>query len=355
MTRKQRIQGFLWFLVVIFGLAILFTLTFFLTGWIYSLLDLNLPGVLVQLVNSLGGLFLFGLTITIATRLFRQKMLDGEMKIYGPIIEAMGKIAKGDFSVNLENNVRSQQEGRFIGELVNSVNKMAIELSQLETMRREFVSNVSHEIQSPLTSIHGFAQALRNNGLKIEEREYYLSIIEDESMRLSRLSDNLLKLASLEAAQVKFEIKSYRLDRQIRNLVVACEPQWLSKALDLEVCLDEVTVKADEDLLSQVWLNLIHNSIKFTPQGGRISISLRCAGDKIEFKISDSGIGIGAEELAHIFDRFYKADKARSSMHGGSGLGLAISRKIVELHQGIIQVESQLGAGATFTVGLPVC
>lgn len=352
MTRRERIQGFLFFIGVILLLTILFTLAFFLTGWIYNQTGLNPPPLVVQVVNSLGGLFLFGLTIFIVTRIFRSNIKAGEMKAYRPIIEALEKIAKGDFRVNIENKY-DRPESHMLGELVDSVNKMAVELNQIETMRQEFISNVSHEIQTPLTSIRGFAQALNSDALSEEDREHYLTIIEAESMRLSKLSDNLLKLASLEAEQVKFEAKPYRLDRQVRNLILACEPQWLEKTLDMGVCLEEVTITADEDLLSQVWLNLLHNSIKFTPPGGRITIRLNRCEDLIKYQISDTGTGISQEDLAHIFERFYKADKSRTGLTGGSGLGLAITRKIVELHRGTIEVESQPGAGTTFSVSLP--
>jgi two-component system phosphate regulon sensor histidine kinase PhoR len=351
----EKFQAFIWFISVILYLTFTFSISFFLTGWIYNLTGLTPPALVVELINSFGGLFFFGWTIVLLSRFFRGWQVAGEMKIYGPIIEALEKIAKGDFSVKVVNNLdRQTQERTVIGELIKSVDKMAMELSQIETMRQEFVSNVSHEIQSPLTSIRGFAQALKNDYLSSEDRRHYLTIIEAESMRLSKLSDNLLKLASLESAELKFEAKSYRLDKQIRNLILACEPQWLDKALDLEVCLEEVTISADEDLLSQVWLNLIHNSIKFTGQGGKMQISLNCDGNNIEFKITDTGIGISEEDQAHIFERFYKADKSRTGLNGGSGLGLSITRKIVELHKGTIEVESNLEVGTTFKVSLPV-
>lgn len=354
MTRAEKFQTALWFCCVIVFLTFSFSLSFFLTGWIYNLTGLNLPPLVVQVLNAFAGLFLFGVTISLLSRFFRAAQIAGEMKVFGPIIEALEKIAKGDFSVALENNLdRHTRERMVIGDLIQSVNKMAFELNQIETMRQEFVSNVSHEIQSPLTSIRGFAQALKNNDLSGEERQHYLTIIEAESMRLSRLSDNLLKLASLDAAQVKFETKAYRLDKQIRNLLLACEPQWLDKALDLDIFLQEVTVTGDEDLLSQVWLNLIHNGIKFTQPGGKLCLNLNCAGDSIEFKITDTGIGISEEEQAHIFERFYKADKSRTGLNGGSGLGLSITKKIVELHKGTIEVESCLGRGTTFLVSLP--
>ena len=187
---------------------------------------------------------------------------------------------------------------------------MATELGQMENMRQEFVSNVSHEIQSPLTSIRGFALALKSDSLSEQERLHYLEIIEMESTRLSRLADDLLKLASLEAEQVKFEPRSYRLDKQVRSLILTCEPQWAEKKIEMDVALKEISISADEDLLSQVWLNLLHNSIKFTPPGGSIKVALRLHGDKIECSIADSGIGIAPEDQMHIFERFYKADKA---------------------------------------------
>jgi len=241
-----------------------------------------------------------------------------------------------------------------MSELTTNVNNMALELDQMEQMRQEFVSNVSHEIQSPLTSIRGFARALQNDLLSAEERSHYLAIIETESLRLSKLTDNLLRLASLEAEHVKFEPKPYRLDKQIRNLILACEPQWAGKAIQMDVSLEEVTIMADEDLMSQVWINLLHNGIKFTAVGGSICADLRCRDGKIEFKITDTGIGIAEEDQAHVFERFYKADKSRTrSDNGGSGLGLSIVQKIVEMHTGSITLESKPGAGTSFIVTLP--
>ena len=148
--------------------------------------------------------------------------------------------------------------------------------------------------------------------------------------------------------------RSYRLDKQIRDLILTCEPQWSGKGLDLDVSLDEVVTTLDEDLLSQVWLNLIHNSIKFTPEGGFIRVTLRRQADTIEFQIADTGIGIAEEDQARVFERFYKADKSRERSKDGSGLGLAITQKIVKLHQGSISLESTPGQGTTFTVSLPV-
>ncbi len=138
----------------------------------------------------------------------------------------------------------------------------------------------------------------------------------------------------------------------MRSLILACEPQWVEKGLEINVALDEVEITADEDLLSQVWTNLIHNSIKFTPQGGQIWVDLHRQGEAVEFKIRNAGIGIAPEDQGRIFERFYKADRSRTRSNGGSGLGLAIAKKIVELHGGEIGVESEAGEGTTFTVRL---
>jgi signal transduction histidine kinase len=273
------------------------------------------------------------------------------MNVFGPIIEAMQKIAKGDFSVRLDNTFREHEP---VSVLVKSMNDMALELNEMERMRQEFISNVSHEIQSPLTSIRGFAKALENDQLSLEERHHYLSIIENESTRLSRITEDLLKLASLESQHLKFEPKPYRVDKQIRSLILACEPQWTDKAIDMDVALEEMAITADEDLLSQVWINLIHNSIKFTPQGGSVRIDLCQQRGSIAFRITDTGIGIAEEDQARIFERFFKADKSRTRSNGGSGLGLSIAKKIIDMHHGTVGVDSRLGAGATFTVSLPI-
>jgi two-component system, OmpR family, phosphate regulon sensor histidine kinase PhoR len=264
--------------------------------------------------------------------------------------EAIQRIAKGDFSVHLK---LKQARDHPFGELTDSINHMAGELSRMERMRQEFISNVSHEIQSPLTSINGFAKALQSDTWDTEERAHYLAIIETESMRLSRLSENLLKLTALEVDHPPFEPTRYRLDKQLRNIVLSLEPQWLEKGLEMDVSLEEVSIAADEDLISQVWVNLLHNSIKFTPDGGTIGIHLRRCEREAVVCIADTGVGIAEDDQTRVFERFYKADKARNRAAGGSGLGLAIAKKITDIHKGTIQVESRVSTGTTLTVHLP--
>jgi signal transduction histidine kinase len=351
MTRRQKF-GVLLFIIMVFVVAlVLFAATFLLTGFLFERLDLHPSPLLTHVINSALGLVLSFLMLSIIGRIFGPKQRSLQNSVFGPIIEAMQRIAKGDFSVQVED--KFGDDSGIMVELAKNVNSMAGELRQIEQMRQEFISNVSHELQSPLTSIRGFARALQDDSLAPDERHHYLGIIETESTRLSRITENLLKLATLEAKHVRFEPKPYRLDKQIRALILACEPQWAN--IEMNVSLEEVEITADEDLLSQVWMNLLANSIKFTPGGGKICVDLYRQDSRVIFKIADTGIGIAPDDLGHIFERFYKADKSRThSRNGGSGLGLSIVQKIVEMHSGEIAVTSQPGAGTTFTITLPV-
>ncbi len=335
---------------VIAGATVIFTLVYFITGAIFRSVTHPPSALAIQVINTVTGFIVCFITLSAIGRVIGEKQRASRMGIFNPIIEAMNKIAKGDFNVQIDED----DEG-IITELAKSVNTMAVELNQMEQMRQEFISNVSHEIQSPITSIRGFAQALQNNHMSAEDRNHYLSIIETESTRISRITENLLKLATLEAENVKLDRKSYSLDKQIRRLILACELQWAGKRIDVDVSLEDVTIMADEDLLSQVWINLISNSIKFTPEGGKITVDLRQRDNKVAFKIEDTGIGISEANQQHVFERFYKADKSRThANNSGSGLGLSIVQKIVEMHQGTISVESKVGVGTTFAILLPL-
>jgi signal transduction histidine kinase len=266
------------------------------------------------------------------------------------ITDALSKISRGDFTVILP-----EMSGRHpLSELTSSINKMARELGSIEQMRQDFVSNVSHEIQSPLTSITGFAELLKDENLPEEKRLHYLEIIETESKRLSSLSENLLKLSSLEMDDAELSRQSFRLDKQIEKAILMLEPQWSGKAINIEASLDEIAYDGDESLLSQVWINLLGNAIKFTPHSGRISISLSETGGGIAIEIADSGIGISPEDQLRIFERFYKVDKARDRSLGGNGLGLSIVKRIIDLHLGQTAVQSVPYKGTKFTITLPV-
>lgn len=273
--------------------------------------------------------------------------------IVKPIVrltEATKRISQGKYDLKL--NVKRRDE---IGKLANHFSHMAKGLEQLEQMRQEFVSNVSHEIQSPLASIQGFSQTLQTSpGLSEEQRQHYLSIIEDESRRMSQLSKQLLMLASLDKEEHILEKTTFDLAAQIKQVLSVTEWSWRSKDLAIDLELPSLFIYGDQQLLHQVWINLITNCVKFTDVGGTISIRIFRQGDHCGVEISDTGIGIAQSDLPHIFNRFYKADAARNRKETSTGLGLSITKKIVDLHQGHIEVESELGKGTTFRVLLPV-
>ncbi|MFC5404818.1 sensor histidine kinase [Cohnella soli] len=288
-------------------------------------------------INLLAG----GLIILVAARYIVKPLLG--MKA------AAERMAKGEFNIELKWAKRKDE----LGQLAQSINGMANQVGQLETMRQNFVSNVSHEIQSPLTSISGFSKALQQSGLSEEEKNRYLAIIQNESERLSRLSDNLLKLASLDSQHHPFEPRVYDLDEQLRKAVVACEPQWSAKAIEWKLHLPLTKIAADEDQLNQVWFNLLGNAIKFTPEGGKIGIRIVQRSELIEVFISDTGIGIPVAERSKVFERFYKVDPSHNKMKAGNGLGLAIVQKIVARHQGSVVLGDSPGGGTTVCVTLP--
>ncbi|XID94663.1 sensor histidine kinase [Paenibacillaceae bacterium WGS1546] len=276
--------------------------------------------------------------------------LRRQMEWFLQMMNAMKQLAKGNFNVNVETNPRYM--GQF-APLAASLNELASELNQMEQMRQEFISNVSHEIQSPLTSIAGFARALKSDDLSPERRRRYLEIIETESKRLSRMSDNLLKLTSLESNRHPFDQRHYRLDRQIRGIILSCEPLWREKRIEMDVELPVCSVYADEDLMSQVWINLLHNAIKFAPEGGQIRVVLARKNDLLRVTVANNGPAISESALPHLFERFYKEDKSRERAAGGSGLGLSIVKKIVDMHGGEAYAANQIGSGAMMTVDLP--
>lgn len=267
------------------------------------------------------------------------------------LTEATSRLAKGDFDVAVKLNRRDE-----IGSLAESFNHMAGSMKQLEQMRQDFVSNVSHEIQTPLTSIRGFSMALRDKLISEEEHERYLTVIQSESERLSRLADNLLQLASLESKHHPFAPSAFDLDEQLRRTVLLHTPLLQEKDLVYHLSLPKTRIVADEDQLYQVWINLLQNSIKFTPAGGSITIAITVlrSSRQVAVTLTDTGIGFGADEYEHIFQRFYKTDRSRTAEAPGNGLGLAIVKKIVDIHSGSIELASEPGAGASFTVKLPI-
>ncbi|KAF6630841.1 HAMP domain-containing histidine kinase [Paenibacillus sp. EKM208P] len=265
------------------------------------------------------------------------------------LTKATRRIAVGDFNVKL--NIKQKGE---LGTLARSFEEMMHDLQQLEQMRREFVTNVSHEVQSPLTSISGYAIALKQVDIADNERSRYLDIIIAEADRMSKMSDSLLKLSLLESQSQQMRLVTFSLDEQIRRVIVAIQPQWSARNIRFELNLKTVRLLADQDQLNQVWTNILGNSIKFSKGGGVINVSIKQDIKSVTVQISDTGIGISLEDQKRIFERFFKADRSHSRKYGGSGMGLAIVKQIVSLHQGDVRVESEPGQGTTVIVTLPI-
>lgn len=279
---------------------------------------------------------------------FIMKIISRKMvKPIQKLTDATKKVASGDFSIKLET-----QRDDEVGELTNNFNKMVTELGSLESLQKEFIDNVSHEIKTPISSIQGFTQLLRDNNLSVEERMEYLDVIEEESNRLLNLTTNMLKLSKLQNQNRITNKEQIDVSEQIRRTITLLEPKWREKEISFNICLEEKYFYGDEELIFQVWVNLLDNAIKFSKQHGEIDITLKEKEDTIEIKIKDNGIGMSEEKIKRIFTRFYQIDKSHSEK--GSGLGLAIVKRIVELSDGKIDVESKKDVGTTITVNLPI-
>jgi signal transduction histidine kinase len=260
--------------------------------------------------------------------------------------KATEEVAKGNFSVEID--IPKDYEFAL---LTKNFNKMVHELSSIETLRNDFVSNVSHEIKTPLASIEGFARLVQDRNFNDDERSEFADIIISESSRLSKLTSNILKLSKLENQDIITEKVKFALDEQIRCSILIMEPEWSEKSIELDIDLDKVSITENEDLLQQVWLNIIGNAIKFTEVGGTIGIKLMNLQDKVIVKVSDTGIGINEETQRHIFEKFYQGDK--SHLCEGNGLGLSLVKRIIQLCDGKIDVKSRINYGTTFTIELP--
>lgn len=263
------------------------------------------------------------------------------------LINATTELSKGNFDIRIDLNSPNE-----LRELSDSFNKMAEELGSIELLRTDFINNFSHEFKTPIVSLKGFAKLLKDDNLSIEERNEYLDIIISESQRLSTLATNVLNLSKIENQRIITETKSFDLTESIRHSILLLETNWMKKDLQLDINLEEITYYANEELLNQVWLNLLDNAIKFTPEKGRIEINLVAFNDFITLKIKDSGCGMTSEVKKHIFDKFYQGDISHTIQ--GNGLGLTMVEKIIKLHKGYIEVKSQVNKGSIFIVSLPI-
>ena len=231
----------------------------------------------------------------------------------------------------------------------DAINKMAEELSGTETLRTDFIANVSHELKTPLAIMGNYATMLQRPGIAEEEKNEYAKAISEASRKLAQLITNILKLNKLENQQIFPQPQEFNLGEQLCECLLVFEDAWEAKNLEIETDIqDDVRIKSDPELLSLVWNNLISNAVKFTPEGGTINVSLKTEGSQVTVSVSDTGCGINPETGKHIFEKFYQGDTSHATQ--GNGLGLALVKRVVDILQGEISVQSTPGQGSTFTV-----
>ena len=265
------------------------------------------------------------------------------------ITAATEKIMQGDFSARVPPIHGAGTDG--FNQIGAAVNKMAQELSGTETLRTDFIANVSHELKTPLAVMGNYATMLQKPGITEEEKNDYAKAISEAARRLARLITNILKLNKLENQQIFPQPKEFDLGEQLCECLLVFEDAWEAKNLEIETDIqDDVRIQSDPELLSLVWSNLISNAVKFTPDGGTIGLSLKAEGSSVIVQVRDTGCGIKPEVGRHIFEKFYQGDTSRATQ--GNGLGLALVKRVMDILNGEIGVESVCGKGSTFTVKL---
>ena len=261
--------------------------------------------------------------------------------------ESINKVANGDFNIELET-----PKNKVLKETIENFNKMVKDLKSVAMLRNDFISNFSHEFKTPIVSINGFAEVLRDNkNLSQEQREEYLQIIIDESARLSKLSQNTLLLSKLETQSSVLDKNKYFLDEQIRQIVLLLHNELVNKNVNIKLKLNKLPYFANENLFHHVWLNIINNALKYAKS--KITITSVKQENQYIIKIEDDGLGVNQETLKHIFEKYYQGENSSvSSM--GNGLGLSIAQKIIHLHNGKIEAQSIYGKNMIFLIYLPL-
>ncbi|MDQ0216745.1 signal transduction histidine kinase [Oikeobacillus pervagus] len=292
-----------------------------------------------------GWLLLLTILLSILFVMISTKFL---IKPIHTLTNATKKLKRGDFSIELD--IHRHDE---IGQLALHFTDMAHKLERMIELRKEFTSNITHDIQSPLSNIKGYIQLLQNDSLREEERQQYLQIIESETNRLSKMTKQLLILNSLEQSKDLLKKKKYNVAHQLKDLIRSYQWKTYEQNIMISYSLPDTMIMADPELLQHVWENLFTNAMKYNHDGGSIDITLAENETNIIISFKDTGIGLSDEEKERIFDRFYRVDASRSKKVEGTGLGLSIVQSVIMLHNGKIHVESTKEEGTTFIIHLP--
>ena len=300
---------------------------------IYAAMGLELAGML--------GFFTIVL-VPMITVLYRRRARE-----VVTLSEAIQKVAAGDYSTRITEYKRAQ-----IKPIYDDFNKMCAELESVKLLRNDFLNSYSHEFKTPISSINGFASLVLEKDMSEEEQKKYLKIIVDESARLSNLATSTILLSKLTAQSIVTDIEEYDLGEQLRECSVILSGKWLQKNMEFDVSLDHVMYSGNKEMMQHLWINLLDNAVKYTPEGGKVTLSVSEENGYAIVKIADTGEGMSKEVREHLFDPYFQGDSSHSRQ--GLGLGLSIVKRIVELCKGTISVRSKVGEGSLFTVILPM-
>ncbi|MBQ8387431.1 MAG: HAMP domain-containing histidine kinase [Clostridia bacterium] len=347
LVRKQRFSLTLLFSVFVFAVILAAIAIAASAVYIFAATGILSPdGQSIDLGTTI--LLMIGISLVIGWVI--SILLGGRipLKPINDIINTVNRLAAGDFKTRLKFG-KALSNHKSFNELSVSFNKLAEELENTEMLREDFINNFSHEFKTPIVSIAGLAKLVNKGDLTDEEKQQYLTAIEEESLRLANMATNVLNLTKIENQTILTDVSRFNLSEQIRSCVLLLENKWSSKEIDLQLDFDEYMIEANEELLKQVWINLTDNAIKFAPTGGSVMIEITDKKDHFSISVGNTGSEIPEEERERIFNKFYQADRSHATE--GNGVGLAIVKRIVDLHGGEIEVDSADGV-TTFTVEL---
>ena len=346
--RKSRIALTLLFAGLTFAILLLFLLMLAAFVIIFVKTDLLsiASGIKINRPLLIFLFVLFCLVVGAGVSFLLSRILTGPIN---RIINTINQLADGNYKARLVTGDLLSRHPTII-EVTDSFNRMAEQLDKTEILRSDFINNFSHEFKTPIVSIAGFAKLLRRGNPTPQQQEEYLEIIEEESLRLSQMATGVLDLTKIENQTVLGETTEYNLSEQLRNCVLLLEDKWAKKGLEPELLFEEYTIRANEDLLRQVWINLLDNAVKFSEPGCAFIVSAVKENGALRVSVTNTGETIPPEAFPFIFNKFYQADESHSAE--GNGIGLAVAKKIVTLHGGTISAESA-GGKTVFAVTLP--
>ena len=349
--RKERSQRFsLTILFTTFVICVLFISFVLIVASVWVLSAFGVIDVFIGNTSAILTLIIVGQASILISFGISFLLVKIPLKPINTLINHMNRLAAGDFKTRLNFGKRFNKNPTF-NEISESFNRMAEELENTEMLRGDFINNFSHEFKTPIVSIAGLAKLVNKGNLTDEQRSQYLSAIESESLRLADMATNVLNLTKVENQTILSEVSKYNLSEQVRGCMLLLENKWSSKDISLSLDFDEYYIEGNEELLKQVWINLLDNAIKFSPAGEEVWVDVCPVNEGIRVSIQNTGEEISSSDLSKIWNKFYQTDKSHTTE--GNGIGLAIVRRIVELHGGIAEVVCENGK-ICFHVTLPL-